>query len=951
MGKFKLRYGFLVAAITSAFLAAAGGCGGGGGSAAPATADPGTTAGVIVDGYVIGAIVTLDVNDDRVFDERDISVSVGADGFYSFPGRGQHMVRATGGVDASTYAPFVGEMKAAPGASVLSPLTTLVLAEVESTLPTPVPGTASPVITSTVTTAETTLKAKLGIPAGINLSATDPVAAVRANANDASVATLMQQTVAVQVLMQQATAAVAAASGVITPTAAQLTAIYKQATRAISTALAATTAPTDLSSASSAFASSVVGNAVANAQADPAVIAALPPAARTALANLAPASVAAVAAATISAQVKAVAAASAATLAAPAPSSGSSANPALAAFTNVSLQVALAQIASTGLLSTTAATATANSPTALQDLANSVITVLTNGGGAAAGTVADSINQQVTATAAALPGLGLQAVDPTAIAAALTTASAAVTKALADGASTVGGATTTTTAPTTTTASATTTTAAAVSTTSSLAATSTTAATTTSSAATTTTVPPTTTSAAATTTTASSTSSTSSASTTATSTTSTTSTTTTAASTTTTTAGYFAISGDTLTFDNVACSFSSFTGSGCTTVNPASAVSKVVSFTMVPTGSPSPGATTSSGNTKLFFRVAGVSPDTRVLEIGIDSINLGYAGGVLSVSVPASARLYLYGYGSNGTTATATLVNALNQAVSITGNSTFSLNVNQVLTTVTNNFASPFSALSSKSGSFNVEFIIGANVPLRRASGSELASDTKSMTAVNSGSFSISGPALTGKYVVTNSNSAPTASAFSFPAIGGAAKTVNWKTTSGANDADGDAMTASVTTDGTKGTCVVAGDNVTFTPAANKSGSDTCTLRIVDGNGGTKDIVATEPSINTLPALTISGQAGYLNNWVSGSAGGGGKIFGASGYPDTRSGTITFPSAVTVVSLTATGGGVGVGSSGGGTTSITVNATMGSATDDVIVLVVENAAGDQFTISQKVTQF
>lgn len=104
------------------------------------------------------------------------------------------------------------------------------------------------------------------------------------------------------------------------------------------------------------------------------------------------------------------------------------------------------------------------------------------------------------------------------------------------------------------------------------------------------------------------------------------------------------------------------------------------------------------------------------------------------------------------------------------------------------------------------------------------------------------------------SNSAPTANDFTYgTAIGSAAKTFSWKTLSGATDADGDALSATITANGAKGTCAIAGDNLTYTPAASKTGGDSCTIQVSDGRGGTVSKVASVTDIDTeAPTATAS---------------------------------------------------------------------------------------------------
>lgn len=496
----KSRNFLLVATMASSsiLLAAAGGCGGGGGDSTPAPA-PATSAGKIVDGYVIGATVCLDLNDDRIFGADEPCVVTGADGSFAFPNLGNHMVRSTGGVDASTNTPFVGELKAPPGATVITPLTSLVVANVEARLPAPVAGAASALPTTELATAEQTFKTRLGIPAEMALSSTDPVKAVQDNPTDAGAAKLMKQNVALQTLMQQTARAVAASTGVTTPTDAQLSAIYKEAAKAVATLATDTTSgttPIDLSAAPATFASAVVSNTVAQAKTSAAVAAALPAPAATTLTTLAPASVAAVAATTIGNLVKAVADAPATTLAAAANSSAGASNPARTAYVRTALQTVIAQVSP--LLRQDVATV--NTPSVLQSLASSVVSTLETGndGGtsadAAASTAATIINQQIAATVAAVPAAAIPTVNPTAIIATQNAAATAVTNAITQATQTVASATTTSLGTTTTTAAATTTTAAATTTTAAPT-------TTTTAAATTTTATPTTTTTVATTTT------------------------------------------------------------------------------------------------------------------------------------------------------------------------------------------------------------------------------------------------------------------------------------------------------------------------------------------------------------------------------------------------------------------------------------------------------------------
>ena len=742
------------------FALALSGCGGGGGLALGVVAggssskDPAppvlTTSGKVVDGYLIGATVTLDLNDDRIFDDFEPKVIVGADGTFAFPGLGQHMVQAKGGVDSSTNTPFVGVLKAAPGATVITPLTSLVVADIESRMPTPVAGTVSPVAASAVTASETAVKSNLGIPSNAALSTTDPVKAVRDNPNDVLYAKLMQQNAAVQTLMQQTAKAVAASTGLNAPTEAQLSAIYKEATNALAALVAAApsaAAAINLSAGSNAVINNVVSDTVTRAKTSAEVAASFSASNTAALAALAPASVAAVATKTITDQVKTVADAPAATLAASASDPVAAGNPALAVFKNTDMQVAIS--ASASLLTT--AVASTNTPAVLQSLSNSVISALsTSSGGtaaaaAAAASAASIINQQIAATVAAIPTAVVTTVSASAIQSVQINASTAVSLAVTQATqvvasattTTLPGATTTATVPTTTTVAATTTTAAPTTTTA-------TATTTTTAAASTTTPATTSTTAATTTTTAPPTTTTSTSSTSSTSTTTTT--------TTTTTVAYFAVQSDTLTLGGASCPYSSFSatsGLGCSVANTISTTAATVAFTLVPTNNP-----TSPGTAKIYYRIVSTTPSTdrRELQIGVDQVEVSYSGTTLTITIPAGAKAYLYGVPSSGPASNVILTNATANSRSATG-SALSWDISSLLNRVLNNssFVSPFSNLTGTTGTFELQYIISANVPLRFANGTSLTTASAAVTNVSTSLFSISsGSSLSGRITVTN---------------------------------------------------------------------------------------------------------------------------------------------------------------------------------------------------------
>lgn len=127
----KKKLSMLAAAATAVLLAA---CGGGGGSGPLASA--GALTGVVVDGYLQGAAVFLDMNRNGVQDAGEPSTTTDLNGRYTLDYSevtgsitGLPVV-VTGGVDSDTGFAFAGKLAApvesARQAQVVTPLTTLV---------------------------------------------------------------------------------------------------------------------------------------------------------------------------------------------------------------------------------------------------------------------------------------------------------------------------------------------------------------------------------------------------------------------------------------------------------------------------------------------------------------------------------------------------------------------------------------------------------------------------------------------------------------------------------------------------------------------------------------------------------------------------------------------------------------------------------------------------------
>lgn len=156
-----------------AALAIAGCGGGGGGDAQPTATNPtATTSGKAVDGYLSGSTVFCDTNGNGLLNAGETRTTTDIGGNFTFSPACASTIVVAGGTDTATGYPFKGLLKAAPGSSVVTPLTS-VLAQ------------------SGLTAAQ--LSSALGLPAGIDITQVDPMT------NTA----LLRQTLAVQQILQQ----------------------------------------------------------------------------------------------------------------------------------------------------------------------------------------------------------------------------------------------------------------------------------------------------------------------------------------------------------------------------------------------------------------------------------------------------------------------------------------------------------------------------------------------------------------------------------------------------------------------------------------------------------------------------------------------------------------------------------------------------------------------------
>lgn len=192
----------LAAAVSMIF-----GCGGGGdGDTTATTPNPTTSTGTVVDGYVSGASVVCDANNNGILDAGEASTTTNATGDFSFSPSCGASIFASGGTNIDTGLPLVGLLKAPAGATMVTPLTTLV---------------ASGMTIEQVAVA-------LGLPAGTDVTTADPMKDVA----------LQKATLVVQQIMQKTAETLAALAG-----STDVNGIYAGVAAAVADTLAASATP------------------------------------------------------------------------------------------------------------------------------------------------------------------------------------------------------------------------------------------------------------------------------------------------------------------------------------------------------------------------------------------------------------------------------------------------------------------------------------------------------------------------------------------------------------------------------------------------------------------------------------------------------------------------------------------------------------------------------------
>lgn len=193
--------------------------------------------GVVVDGYVAGATVFVDLDGDGVLSPFEPSTTTDAQGNFSFPSGENHFgqIVSVGGTDIATGKPFTGSLTAPAGSTVVNPLTTL-LDQISST-----PGV-------NVASAKAQVLTALGLDPSTDLQSFDPIAtAANPSATDAQKALALKVQAAaakVNTIVEQ-TSALLRGTGVSENTNSSTSAAYQALADALSTAASSAGLSTD----------------------------------------------------------------------------------------------------------------------------------------------------------------------------------------------------------------------------------------------------------------------------------------------------------------------------------------------------------------------------------------------------------------------------------------------------------------------------------------------------------------------------------------------------------------------------------------------------------------------------------------------------------------------------------------------------------------------------------
>lgn len=175
------------------------------------TANPNEFNGLALDGYIAGATVFADANNNGILDLGEAHTTTNADGSFTLNGGSGPLVMF-GGTDISTNLSFNGVLKAPEGSTVVTPLTTLIVAITTAD--------------HTVSSADAAIQvsAAFGLDPTKDLTTFDPVSAAVSGGTDAAAASaILSAGIQVQSTVAQVSAVGGSAASVFTAIANTVT--------------------------------------------------------------------------------------------------------------------------------------------------------------------------------------------------------------------------------------------------------------------------------------------------------------------------------------------------------------------------------------------------------------------------------------------------------------------------------------------------------------------------------------------------------------------------------------------------------------------------------------------------------------------------------------------------------------------------------------------------------
>ncbi|OQW55470.1 MAG: hypothetical protein A4S14_12520 [Proteobacteria bacterium SG_bin9] len=216
------------------------------------------TSGKLVDGYIAGATVFADANDNGILDTGEAFTTTAANGSFTLVGGSGSLV-SIGGTDVSTGVQFQGSLKAPAGSTVITPLTTLIVEIIAAAASQPVP------VVVTAAEASSQIANAFGFGnAGIDLTTFDPVPT--AVDGDATATAVLSAAIQVQSTVAQIAAVGGDSDAVFSSIASAVSAAAAEPTPTIVDLAASSTISDIVSDAGvTGQAASVVANTVAAA--------------------------------------------------------------------------------------------------------------------------------------------------------------------------------------------------------------------------------------------------------------------------------------------------------------------------------------------------------------------------------------------------------------------------------------------------------------------------------------------------------------------------------------------------------------------------------------------------------------------------------------------------------------------------------------------------------------